>query len=65
MKTSLAKGLPEPDDDQALAVADNGFGFRQDQLDQWTGVQQINVSGSPFKGKADAPVAVATFNDFE
>ena len=28
-------------------------------------IQQINVSGSPFKGKADAPVAVATFNDFE
>ena len=27
--------------------------------------QEINVSGSPFKGKADAPVAVATFNDFE
>jgi len=28
-------------------------------------IQEINVSGSPFKGKADAPVAVATFNDFE
>ena len=28
-------------------------------------IQEINISGSPFKGKADAPVAVATFNDFE
>ena len=28
-------------------------------------IQQINISSSPFKGKADAPVAVATFNDFE
>jgi len=28
-------------------------------------VQEINVSDSPFKGKVDAPVAVATFNDFE
>ncbi len=28
-------------------------------------IQEIDVSGSPFKGKADAPVVVATFNDFE
>jgi len=28
-------------------------------------IQEINVSGSPFKGKVDAPVALATFNDFE
>jgi hypothetical protein len=28
-------------------------------------IQEINVSGSPFKGNADAPVAVATFNDFQ
>ena len=28
-------------------------------------IQEINVSGSPYKGKVDAPVAVATFNDFE
>lgn len=28
-------------------------------------IQEINVAGSPFKGKADAPVAVATFNDFQ
>jgi hypothetical protein len=28
-------------------------------------IQKINISGSPFKGKAEAPVAVATFNDFE
>jgi hypothetical protein len=28
-------------------------------------IQEINISGSPFKGKAEAPVAVATFNDFE
>ena len=28
-------------------------------------IQEINVTGSPFKGKADAPVAVATFNDFQ
>ena len=28
-------------------------------------IQEINISDSPFKGKADAPVAVATFNDFE
>jgi hypothetical protein len=28
-------------------------------------IQVINISGSPFKGKADAPVAVATFNDFQ
>ena len=28
-------------------------------------IQEINVSGSPFKGKADAQVAVAIFNDFE
>jgi hypothetical protein len=28
-------------------------------------IQEINIFDSPFKGKADAPVAVATFNDFE
>jgi hypothetical protein len=28
-------------------------------------IQEINVSGSPFKGKADAPVVIATFNDFQ
>ena len=28
-------------------------------------IQEINVSGAPFKGNTDAPVAVATFNDFE
>ena len=28
-------------------------------------IQEINVSGSPYKGNADAPVAVATFNDFQ
>ncbi|NIS70072.1 MAG: hypothetical protein GTO12_14360 [Proteobacteria bacterium] len=28
-------------------------------------IQEINISGSPFKGNADAPVAIATFNDFE
>jgi len=28
-------------------------------------VHDINVSGSPFKGSADAPVTVAVFSDFE
>ena len=28
-------------------------------------IQEINVSGSPFKGKADAPVVIVTFNDFQ
>jgi hypothetical protein len=28
-------------------------------------IQEINVSGSPFKGNADAPVAIAVFDDFE
>ena len=28
-------------------------------------IQVINILGSPFKGNADAPVVVATFNDFE
>lgn len=28
-------------------------------------VQDINISGSPFKGKADAPVIVAVFSDFQ
>jgi hypothetical protein len=28
-------------------------------------IQEIHISGSPFKGKAEAPVAVATFNDFQ
>ena len=28
-------------------------------------IQVINISGSPFKGNTDAPVVVATFNDFE
>lgn len=28
-------------------------------------IQVINISGSPFKGNPDAPVVVATFNDFE
>jgi hypothetical protein len=28
-------------------------------------MQEINISGSPFKGNADAPVAVATFNDYQ
>jgi hypothetical protein len=25
----------------------------------------INVSGSPFKGRADAPVVIAVFNDYQ
>ena len=28
-------------------------------------IQVINITNSPFKGKSDAPVVVATFNDFE
>ncbi len=28
-------------------------------------IQDINISGSPFKGNPDAPLVVATFNDFE
>jgi len=28
-------------------------------------IQEIDVSGSPFKGHEDAPVVVATFDDFE
>jgi hypothetical protein len=28
-------------------------------------IQNINVSGSPFKGLADAPVAIAVFSDFQ
>lgn len=28
-------------------------------------IQEINISGSPFRGKAEAPVVIATFNDFE
>ena len=28
-------------------------------------IQMINIADSPFKGKADAPVVVATFTDFE
>ncbi len=28
-------------------------------------IQQINTSGAPFKGPADAPVVVAVFDDFE
>ena len=28
-------------------------------------IQNINVSGSPFKGSEDAPVVVAVFSDFE
>jgi len=28
-------------------------------------VQDINVSGSPFKGQADAPVAIVTYTDFQ
>jgi len=28
-------------------------------------IQDISVSESPYKGRVDAPVAVATFNDFE
>ena len=28
-------------------------------------IQVINISGSPFKGNADAPVVVAIFTDFE
>jgi hypothetical protein len=28
-------------------------------------IQEINVSGSPFKGNADAPVVIAAFNDFQ
>ena len=28
-------------------------------------IQEINISGSPFKGNAEAPVVVATFSDFE
>ena len=28
-------------------------------------IQDINVSGSPFKGQTDAPVVLAVFNDFQ
>jgi hypothetical protein len=28
-------------------------------------IQEINVSGSPFKGNADAPVVIAAFSDFQ
>ena len=28
-------------------------------------IQKINISGSPFKGNVDAPVVIATFNDFQ
>jgi hypothetical protein len=28
-------------------------------------IQNINVSGSPFKGPADAPVVIAVFDDFQ
>jgi hypothetical protein len=28
-------------------------------------IQNINVSGSPFKGSEDAPVVIAVFDDFE
>lgn len=28
-------------------------------------IQEINITGSPFKGNADAPVAVVSFNDFQ
>ena len=28
-------------------------------------IQNINVSGSPFKGSQDAPVVIAVFDDFE
>ena len=28
-------------------------------------IYNINVEGSPFKGPADAPVVIATFNDFQ
>jgi len=28
-------------------------------------IQNIDVSGSPFKGPADAPVVIAVFNDFQ
>jgi hypothetical protein len=28
-------------------------------------IQEINVSGSPFKGQAEAPVVLTVFNDFQ
>ena len=28
-------------------------------------IQQINITGSPFKGPADAPVAITVFSDFQ
>ena len=28
-------------------------------------IQDINISGSPFKGSEDAPVVIAVFDDFE
>jgi len=28
-------------------------------------IQKINISGSPFKGSADAPVVIAVFSDFQ
>lgn len=28
-------------------------------------IQQINITGSPFKGPADAPVVIAVFSDFQ
>ena len=28
-------------------------------------VADVDIAGSPFKGKADAPVTVAVFSDFE
>jgi hypothetical protein len=28
-------------------------------------IQKINISGSPFKGPADAPIVIAAFDDFQ
>ena len=51
-----------PQGDKLYTVSANAKHVQQINVDF---VMQIDISGSPFKGKANAPVAIVEFSDFE
>ena len=64
--------IPVGADADQIKVAQGGHmlvvGSRRDKKVRFislTYIQDINLSGSPFKGAGDAPVAVAVFSDFQ
>ncbi len=42
-----------------------GSNSREVRIVEWIPSREINTSGAPYKGKADAPVVIAEFTDFQ